>query len=148
MDRPVSDAAVDRDAAGAGAAIDAFWSGWERLDAGAVLGALVPDDTLVFIGTDADEYWHGYQAVVGPVRAMTAAFAEERVAWLPGDPGIEVLGDVAWASGRLHTTVIGLDGQAAEADVRATFVLRRADDGWRIAQAHISVAPPMPVAAY
>lgn len=148
MDHPVSDSGVDDDVAAARAAIDAFWSGWERLEPDAVLDTLVPDDTLVFIGTDANEYWQGYRAVVGPFRAMTDAFAEERVVWRPGDPRIEVVGDVAWASGRLHTTVIGLDREAVETDVRATFVLRRADDEWRIAQAHISIAPSSPVAAY
>jgi ketosteroid isomerase-like protein len=130
------------------ATLHRFWAGWERLDVDAVLATLLADESLTFIGTDAGEYWQGHQAVVGPFRAMASAFVEERVCWFPGDPRVEVSGDLAWASGRLRTVVVRLDGSPTEADVRTTYVLRRVGDGWRIAQAHVSVAPEAPVAAY
>lgn len=136
------------DEAAVRAVLDSFWAGWEHLDADEVLATLVDDAALTFIGTDRDEYWHGHEAVRAPFRAMTEAFAEEHVEWWEGDPRIAVAGAVAWASGRLHTVVVLLDGTTVEDDVRTTFVLRRRDEGWRIVQAHVSVAPAAPVAAY
>ena len=136
------------DETAARAVIDRFWAGWEHLDAAEVLATLSNDDVLTFIGTDRDEYWHGHDAVEGPFRAMTQAFASERVEWWAGDPRIAVSGDIAWASGRLHTIVVLRDGARVEDDVRTTFILRRAIDGWRIVHAHVSVAPAAAVAAY
>lgn len=134
--------------AGIRATLDEFWSGWERLDIEAVLATLIADNSLTFIGTDGDEYWQGYPAVVEPLHAMARAFAEERVAWFHGDPRVDIAGDVAWASGRLRTVVVFRDGSSAETDIRATLVVRRVDKTWRITQAHISVAPVAPVAVY
>jgi ketosteroid isomerase-like protein len=128
--------------------LERFWAGWRSLNVDAILATLVRDETLTFIGTDAEEYWQGIDAVAEPFRAMTAAFAEEQVAWDPGDPRIDVAGDIAWASGRLHAAVVLRDGSPAESDLRTTYVLRRLGGQWQIALAHISVAPPAPVAAY
>jgi ketosteroid isomerase-like protein len=61
-------------------------------------------------------------------------------------PHIQVEGDLAWADARLDTSLTA-DGQRVEARMRTSWVLRRAAR-WEIVQAHFSVAPNAPVAAY
>ncbi len=130
------------------ATIERFWDGWRHLDIAAVLSTMAPDDRLTFIGTDRAEYWRGYATLVSVFRAMGDAFIEESVAWSDGDPRINIRGDVAWADGSLAIGVTLADASSIRSDCRATFVLVADRDAWSIVQAHISVAPDNPVAAY
>ncbi len=127
--------------------IDAFWDGWTRLDASAILATIADRPDTILIGTDATEYWTGKASLAQPFTEMTQAFDEERVEWEPGAPLVSVGGDVAWATGRLDVAVrIGED--VAKSAMRASFVLVRDGGGWAIVHAHFSVAPASPVAEY
>jgi ketosteroid isomerase-like protein len=120
------------------AVLDRFRVGWEALDADAVLGCFAKDPEIVVIGTDEGEYWHGYDSLVEPFRTMAGAFTDPVYRWA-SPPGIHVAGDVAWADGQLDTSLA--------VSMRTSWVLRRGAR-WEIVQAHFSVAPAAPVAAY
>jgi ketosteroid isomerase-like protein len=127
------------------AVLDRFRHGWEALDADAVLDCFARDPQIVVIGTDADEYWRGSDALVAPFRSMVGAFTDPVYRW-DGTPQIHVDGDIAWADGRLDTSLTA-DGERLVVAMRTSWVLRRAAR-WEIVQAHFSVAPAAPVAAY
>lgn len=129
------------------AAVDRFWAGWEALDADASLAAVADDPGVIFIGTDADEYWVGRDAMIRPFRAMVAAFDEERVRWADGDPVVEVRGDVGWVVGRASVSV-RTGAEVVTSAMRATFILEHADGDWRIVHAHFSVPPAAPLVEY
>ena len=130
---------------GVRAVLERFRFGWEALDADAVLDCFANDPQIVVIGTDENEYWRGFDALVGPFRTMVGAFADPVYAW-DGLPQIRVAGDIAWADGRLETTLTA-DGQRLAVTMRTSWVLRRGAR-WEIVQAHFSVAPAAQVAAY
>ena len=133
------------DAAAVLSVLDRFRAGWEGLDAEAVLDCFAHDAKVVVIGTDAGEYWRGFDALVHPFRAMVGAFTEPVYRWID-PPHIHVHGDVAWADARLDTSLTS-DGQRLAVLMRTSWVLRRRAS-WEIVQAHFSVAPAAPVAAY
>lgn len=128
------------------AVLERFRAGWEALDADAVLDCFADSEETVVIGTDADEYWRGSDSFAEPFRAMGAAFEEARYGWAQG-PVITVQGTLAWADGVLDTALTA-GGHRVEARLRTTWVLRAGPSGWKVAQAHFSVAPPAAVAPY
>lgn len=127
------------------AVLDQFRRGWEALDADAVLACFARDPQIVVIGTDEGEYWRGFDALVEPFRSMVGAFTDPVYDW-PSPPQIHVDGDIAWADGRLDTSLTA-DGERLAVSMRTSWVLRRGVR-WEIVQAHFSVAPAAPVAAY
>jgi ketosteroid isomerase-like protein len=119
-------------------------SGWERMDAEAVLSCFERAAGTVVIGTDEPEYWIGYAAFEGPFRQMTEAFTDAEYHWAEGEPLVEVDGHVAWSTGRL-TARFASESSHAELAMRTTHVLRRSADGvWRIVQGHYSLAAAEP----
>jgi ketosteroid isomerase-like protein len=76
---------------------------------------------------------------------MTEVFRDAVYRWVE-PPRIHVHGDVAWADARLDTGVTSA-GQRLGVLMRTSWVLRR-QARWEIVQAHFSVAPAAPVAAY
>lgn len=127
------------------AVLDRFRLGWEALDADAVLACFANDPHIAVIGTDEDEYWRGFDALVEPFRTMVGAFSDPAYRWVE-PPHIQMHGDLAWADARLDTSLTA-DGQRLAVRMRTSWVLRRARR-WEIVQAHFSVAPAAPVAAY
>ena len=127
------------------AVLDRFRRGWETLDADAVLGCFADDPQITVIGTDEDEYWRGFDALAEPFRSMVGAFTDPVYDWVE-PPHIQVAGDVAWADGRLDTSLTA-NGERLAVRMRTSWVLRRGAK-WEIVQAHFSVAPAAPVAAY
>ncbi len=129
------------------AAIDAFWAGWAELDPAAILATIADRPDTILIGTDADEYWRGKMSLEGPFTAMSLAFDEELVVWEPGDPVLSIVGDAAWAVGRLSARVRA-GGEVTTSNMRTTFILVRREAAWSIVHAHFSVTPSAPVAGY
>jgi len=128
------------------AVLERFRLGWEARDASAVLGCFARDPQVAVIGTDENEYWRGFDALVEPFHTMVDAFTDLDYRWAE-QLHIVVEGDAAWADGVLHTRLTAADGQRLAVTMRTTWVLRRAAD-WEVVQAHFSVAPPLAVAAY
>jgi uncharacterized protein (TIGR02246 family) len=136
---------VVNDANAVRAVLDRFRAGWEALDSEAVLSCFARDPEITVIGTDEGEYWRGYHALVEPFRAMAGAYSAALYRWAVA-PQVTVGGDVAWADGVLDTQLTAA-GEKRVVRLRTTWVLSRRLD-WKIVQAHFSVAPPAPVAAY
>jgi ketosteroid isomerase-like protein len=126
--------------------LERFRAGWEALDIPAVLDCFANDPNTVVIGTDANEYWRGFNALLGPFHAMGDAFGDAHYAWAQG-PAITMAGDLAWADGVLDTSMTA-DRAQIDVRLRTTWVLRLQPEGWKIMQAHFSVAPTSPVVAY
>jgi hypothetical protein len=127
------------------AVLERFRTGWEHLDADAVLGCFAVDPQIVVIGTDEEEYWRGFDALVKPFRTMVGTFSDPVYRWLE-PPHIQLQGDMAWADARLDTSLT-TGGERLAVLMRTSWVLRRGDR-WEIVQAHFSVALDAPVAAY
>jgi uncharacterized protein (TIGR02246 family) len=126
--------------------LERFRDAWERLDAASALACFEPDAGTIVIGTDAGEFWRGHAALVEPFAAMTDAFGRAEYAYAPGDPSVEILGEVAWAAGVLKGSFDTADGRI-ELPMRMTAVMRRRDDGsWTMRHAHFSVPAAEPVA--
>jgi ketosteroid isomerase-like protein len=127
------------------AVLDRFRAGWEALDAEDVLACFAHDPQISVIGTDEGEYWRGYDALVKPFREMVGAFSNPVYSWA-GSPHVTIHEDVAWADGVLDTQ-LSAGGASLSVRMRTSWVLRR-NRGWKVVQAHFSVAPPAPVVAY
>ena len=127
------------------AVLDRFRAGWQALDAEAVLDCFSRDPEIVVIGTDQGEYWHGFEALVEPFRSMAGAFSAAVYRWA-APPHLVIWGEVAWADALLDTQLT-VAAEELAVSMRTSWVLRRRER-WEIVQAHFSVAPPAPVAAY
>lgn len=127
------------------ATLERLRQAWAELDADSALACFAESGDLIVVGTDAHEYWHGFEAIIAPFRAMTDAFNNAEYAWEPDDPGIVIRGDIAWAAGRLTGRFVS-DGQSITLAMRTTYVLAWAGDAWLIEQAHFSVPSTQPVA--
>jgi hypothetical protein len=134
------------DAADVRAVLDRFRIGWESLDATMVLSCFDESEATTVIGTDLPEYWRGFAEMEVPFRVMAGAFTDPEYRWAVG-PRITVAGDAAWADGVLATRLTA-QGIEVNADLRSTWVLTRRDAGWKVVQAHFSVAADTPVAGY
>jgi ketosteroid isomerase-like protein len=128
------------------AILERFRRGWETLDAEMTLACFAQGPGTLVIGTDANEYWRGFDAFATPFRTMAGAFESAQYRWA-AEPVVATAGDHAWADGVLDTSLVA-GGEPVAARLRTTWVLRRGPEGWRVVQAHFSVAPLQPVAAY
>jgi uncharacterized protein (TIGR02246 family) len=128
------------------AVLERFRAGWELGDAAGVLSCFARDADTVVIGTDADENWRGFDALVEPFEAMTGAFSDLHYRWV-ATPHVSVHGDTAWADAGLDTRLTTANGEQLDVTMRTSWVLRRTS-GWEVVQAHFSIAPAAPVAAY
>ncbi len=127
------------------AVLDRFRAGWEARDANMVLACFARDPEITVIGTDEGEYWRGFDALVGPFDSMFAAFSDLEYRWA-NPPHTVVHADLAWVDAVLDTQMTAGEQKVA-VRMRSTWVLRRGAD-WEVVQAHFSVAPAAPVAAY
>lgn len=121
------------------ALVNRFTEGWEKLDSGQVLSTITRRDDIVVFGTDAVDYWVGFDALVEPFEAMVKEVGRPHYAWRPDEPRIWVLGDAGCASGILTLTFKD-KGELRGIFMRSTFVAIRLDRSWTIAHAHFSVA--------
>ena len=134
---------ADDDAAAVLGVLEHVRAGWEQLDSEAVLACFEPMASTVVIGTDAPEYWIGYESFEDSFRAMGEAFSDAEYRWTDG-PSVAIQDGVAWSTGRLVGTFTSGDDRIV-LDMRTTHVLRRGEDGWRIVQGHYSLAAAEPV---
>ena len=105
-------------------------------DVGAFEDVLSREPGVLFLGTDATEWWEGYETV--------SHVAGEQLKEMQG---IEVTvsetsgyadGDVGWGSARARYAMPGGGGN----DIRFTGVFRREDGRWRLVQGHSSIGVP------
>ena len=68
------------------ALVNRFTEGWEKLDSGQVLSTITRRDDIVVFGTDAVDYWVGFDALVEPFEAMVKEVGRPHYAWRPDEP--------------------------------------------------------------
>ncbi len=127
--------------------VEAFRSGWVKLDAERVLSTIAHQPDIVVYGTDVPEKWYGFEDLVQPFKAQINAFEAPVYTWGQDEPHVWVRGDVAWACGELTVSLISL-GRPHEFIMRSTFVLERLDAGWQIVHGHFSVGLEQSAAPY
>jgi ketosteroid isomerase-like protein len=127
-------------------AVDRFRRGWESLDTDAVLATFSRDPSVLVWGTDADEEWRGFDALVEPFRRQMESFTEPRYSWAEA-PVVWSAGDMGCVAGILHVSLRAGD-EAVSVLMRSTFVLSRDPAGWNIVHAHFSVGQAERVASY
>ncbi len=127
--------------------VERFRTGWEKLDAGQILSTIAQRDDMVMYGTDLAERWIGYDALVEPTEAMVRAFRNPVYRWGESEPRVWARGDVGWACGDLSTR-FEVGGELLSVTMRATFVVVREGDEWKIAHAHFSIGQEEAVAGY
>lgn len=96
---------------------------------------LVAEDGVVFVGTDADDWWRDdLDALHSAIREQLETADGFDI--LDEDPACYSSGDFAWFSDRPSIRLP--DG--AVVSMRHTGALRRVDGEWRIVLSHLSVA--------
>ena len=128
------------------ATVERFRRGWKALDADAVLATFSRDPSLLVWGTDEDEQWRGFDALVEPFQTQAEAFAEPRYEW-DGEPEVWSDEGVGSLAGVLRVSLRAGE-ERVDVRMRSTFVLRLEAEGWRIVHAHFSVGQAEPVASY
>ena len=126
--------------------VERFREGWEALDADAVLATFSRDPSLLVWGTDAEEEWRGFEALMAPFRSQTEAFTEARYAW-QGDPVVWSGEDIGCVAGTLQVSLRTAE-EVVSVRMRSTFVLARERGSWQIVHAHFSVGQAERVAPY
>jgi hypothetical protein len=128
------------------AVVERFRRGWEALDADEVLGTFSRDPSVLVWGTDRDEEWRGFEALVEPFRTQADAFSEPRYEW-EGQPEVWTSEGVGGVAGILRVS-LRVGDEHVDVRMRSTFVLRLEPAGWHIVHAHFSVGHAEPVASY
>jgi hypothetical protein len=126
--------------------VERFRLGWEALDADVVLATFSRDPSVLVWGTDADEEWHGFDALVEPFRTQTEAFSEPRYEW-DGDPAVWTGEGLGCVAGSLNVSLQARE-ELVTVRMRSTFLLAQEPGGWRIRHAHFSVGQAEQVASY
>ena len=117
-------------------ALDEFAGRYGAMDADGVVALFTGDDAVV-VGTGADEVRFGLAEIRAQVeRDISQA---DEIAVVMENPRFNIVGDAAfvYADARFVGSV---GGGSFELPVRWTVGLIHAEDGWRIAQFHVSVA--------
>jgi len=115
--------------------LKAWANSYAKRDLNGFLSAFVEDEDVVLIGTGADEMR------VGPAQLEIQAKRDwaqtEAIAITFDHIAVSARGDVAWATtdGAFEAKV---GGEQMRLPARATFVLEKRDNDWRVVQAHFS----------
>lgn len=120
------------------AALDAFVRAVERHDLDGLPGVVAQDPDLVWIGTGADEWIVGYEALKGvlqvqnqPLEYIRIAVSEETIHLSPDE-------QVAWATNRWVFRA-RMGGEELELPLRCTWVAEKREAGWVLVHSHKSV---------
>ncbi len=106
-----------------------------RAGDGAAVASLVPDDEgVLFVGTDAEEWWDTTGAIRGAMQEQLEATGG--FDFVDIDPRGYRAGDVGWFSD--HPSMRFPDGSVVP--MRMTGVARMAGGSWQLVQGHLSVA--------
>ena len=99
-------------------------------------GHLSRQDAVVAIGTDAHEWWTGYDAILNVFKSEMENLAG--VSLVTGDPQAYSDGNVGWVVDKSKFKLP--DGK--EVPFRLTCVFRKEDDAWKMVLWHASVGVP------
>jgi ketosteroid isomerase-like protein len=100
------------------------------------LDALLPQDGVLFLGTDPTEWWDTREAQERVFRAQGAELQGAQATVSDAEGWVE--GEVGWGAARLNASF----GEGFNASMRFTCAAVRRDDGWKIVQGHLSIGIP------
>ena len=127
------------EAAAVKAVVMASVQGWDRRDAAAILAPSVKDADSVTFGTDAAEYWIGYDAVKAAVEKQCKAMESQKTT--VRDLRVKML-----AGGRAAVVTYMLDAEGRSSGeayaikgMRVTAVLEKRQGKWMVVSTHGSV---------
>ena len=105
-------------------------------DSAAVDDLLSTRPEMLLLGTDAEEWWSGYDTVSSVVQEQLKEM--QGITVDVSDVSGYADGDVGWGSARVRYTL----PNGASNEIRFTGVLHREDGGWRMVQGHSSIGVP------
>jgi len=131
MDKRAMDIAVQ--------AMDDYAKACGRKDVDALMDMFAPEEDIVNIGTQGDEWWVGRDALR---RGFERMFSEaEAITVRYEDVTVASAGPVCWFSAKA-TFGMTVDGRRMEITGRNTGVLVERGGKWLIAQSHFSIPAP------
>lgn len=105
-------------------------------DAAAFEGLLDTDDSVLFIGSDPQEWWDDRGKIVAAFRAQLAEM-KGKIQVTPND--VVAYAEDGWGWAALNCT-FSAGGQ--DSSFRISIVLKRRDDGWKMVHGHASAGVP------
>ena len=118
--------------------LERMYRNWEALDAAVFADAIARQPGSLMIGSDAKEWWEGYEAISAVVRVQFQEFRDELPPMRFEVEGIDAWkeGTVGWVASRALMVIEGMP----PLPTRSTLVLREEGAYWRIVQWHFSIA--------
>lgn len=119
--------------------IDGFFKAMDRRDFKWMKQHLAHDPDMVHIGTEADEYRIGRDAMKEAIREQFRSLRSYKAALRNRVTHVGPSGDVAWFSHVMDARIESDDGTHYLENARFTGVLEKRDGVWVIVQTHMSV---------
>ena len=120
------------------AALDAFVRAVERHDLDGLPDVVAQDPDLVWIGTGADEWIVGYEALQGVLQVQNQSLEYIRIAVSEETIHLSPDGQAAWATNRWVFRA-RMGGEELVLPLRCTWVAEKRDGGWVLVHSHKSV---------
>jgi ketosteroid isomerase-like protein len=118
--------------------VDMWQHMWEEEDLGLFDEAFSHDPDMIIFGTDAAEYWVGYEAARESIEMQFEAFADLEGTLRNQVVKVHESGEVAWFSEMMDMEVTAGE-ELVEVTVWFSGVMEKRDGGWKIVQFHASV---------
>jgi len=133
--------------AAATAVVDMWWQMWVDGDIGPFDQAFAHDPDMVIYGTDAAEYWVGYEAARASLEFQLGVMEGLEGVTRNQDVKVHTSGEVAWFTEMIDMTVTSGD-EHIELTIWFSGVLEKRAGAWKIVQFHGSVPNPGQVVPY
>ncbi|MEM9686008.1 MAG: nuclear transport factor 2 family protein [Bacteroidota bacterium] len=120
-----------------------FYDAIIRRDSDEISAAYCTDEATYVVLEGPRLATKGHTAIAkGWVAFCDSKIALEKIEWIEG-PFEEILGESGWLSGIIKLSV-AIDGKEFTNTFRASFVLKKEGETWKIRHEHVSVAHPDP----
>jgi len=124
--------------AAARAVVDMWQQMWETEDMALFDEAFSHDPDMIIFGTDAAEYWVGYETARESIEYQFSVFEDTNGTLRNQVVKVHESGEVAWFSEMMDMEVTS-GGERVELTIWFSGVLEKRNDGWKIVQFHASV---------
>ena len=124
--------------AAARAVVDMWLQMWENEDVALFDEAFSHDPDMIIFGTDAAEYWVGYETARESIELQLGVFEDTQGSVRNQVVKVHESGEVAWFTEMMDMEVVSGD-ELVELTVWFSGVLEKRNDGWKIVQFHASV---------
>jgi ketosteroid isomerase-like protein len=133
--------------AAARAVVDMWLQMWEEEDIALFDEAFSHDPDMIIFGTDAAEYWVGYESARESIEFQLGVFEDTQGTVRNQVVNVHESGEVGWFTEMMDLEVISGEEQV-ELTVWFSGVLEKQKGGWKIVQFHASVPVSGQAVAY